>query len=140
MFGSLRLFLVPLAAAGLLALAPVVQASKAALPAVGTTGVEDGAKLFSKEAKEKAEKRIDALVREYRRGVLIETMDNVPERFRDKVKGKDTRNKAFADLALERYKAEKVGGAYLLIVKGESRTQASIGDRARDAGFTPSKR
>src|SRR5438128_360621 len=104
MFGSLRLFLVPLAAAGFLALVQPAHASKASDP--GRTGVDDGAKLFSTEAVEKADARLKALALKSGHGLFVETMDTVPTAWKKQVE--DNRDVAFPKLAEERYKAKNV--------------------------------
>jgi hypothetical protein len=82
---------------------------------------KDDAKLFSPEALKKAQETADRLFKEKKTDFVIETYD-APPRDADKVKamsGPD-RDKFFRELALERAKALKLSGVYVIITKNPS--------------------
>lgn len=138
MIGSLRLLFAPLLMGAMLALGlPLAEASKANSPP-GAAGVVDGAKMFSKEAVTKAEKKIDSLRRSHNRGLFIETMGTPPTAWEKKIKS--DRKKGFSELSVERAKDQGVRGVYVLICKEPAFVQIAVGNVTRDAGFTTSHR
>src|SRR5262245_32676891 len=130
MLGSLRTTLLALLAAGVL-----TQASGVAAAA----SVDDKAGLFSKEAVEKAEKKIAQLKRDYRRDVVIETFAEAPDV--DKASDKDKSRAYFSSWSQRRYDDRDVRGVYVLICKKPNWVAVRAGKKTEaDANFNTTRR
>lgn len=95
---------------------------------------KDGAKIFGAEAWKKLQPAVDRLYKEKATDFLIETMEVPPKSTPAKVKAMkpEEKEKFFHELVLERVKAEKIQGMYILICK--SPTYLYVGTTG-DANF-----
>jgi uncharacterized membrane protein YgcG len=116
-------WLVPAVLVGCLGLAHPARAEKEAF----AFKVKDGAKLFSKEAVEKANKKIEEVKRDYKKDLLIETAAAAPA---DKKS-----DEGFTRWAAERYREEDVRGVYVLICKDPPKFRIRVGERTSAKGF-----
>lgn len=89
--------------------------------------IDDKAGLFSKDALEKAEKKIADIRREFKRDVVIETFAEA----KDVEKAKADKTGYYRNWARERYADHKVEGVYVLISKSPTWVQLAVGDRTR---------
>jgi uncharacterized protein len=98
--------------------------------------VKDNAGFFSKEAIEKANKKITEIKRDFSKDLMIETFAEAA----DKEKVKENRAKYFAAWAKQRYEALDVQGIYVLMCKSPRRVEFYMGDRTKRKAFTPEDR
>ena len=106
-------------------------------------GVHDNAKMFGKEAVEKANEKIDAIRRDYKKDVCIETFANLPEKVQKDYEAavkSDSKRQFWDDFTEERYKKHDVKGIYLLIVEKPGHYQFGVGRLERDKVFTSEDR
>ncbi|MGL4555747.1 MAG: TPM domain-containing protein, partial [Gemmataceae bacterium] len=96
--------------------------------------VEDGAKLFGKEAVEKAERKIATFERGTHRDFVVETFAEAKDL--DKAKGPD-KGDYFRDWARDRYRTRGVQGVYVLVTREPGRVQVEVGDRTKAHGVSP---
>ena len=83
---------------------------------------KDAAKLFSAEAWKKVQPAVDQLFKDKGTDFLIETVEVPPKSTAEKVKAMsaEDREKFFHELVVERVKAEKIQGIYILICRSPS--------------------
>ena len=95
---------------------------------------KDGAKLFGEEAWKKVQPAADRLFKEKKTDLLIETFEAPPKGDADKVRvmSPAEREKFFREIALERVKAEKVRGVYVLVSQSPSTLYV---EQTADAGL-----
>jgi len=118
MLGSLRTALLAMLAAGVLTHASGVAAAAT---------VDDGAKLFSKDAVEKAEKKIAQIKRDYRRDVVVETFAEA----KDMKRAKENKNAFFEDWGEERSNRLGINGVHVLICKNPGRVEVTVRNQDR---------
>lgn len=110
-------------------------------PAFGTAAaavaptIKDEAKLFSEDARDKANQKLRQIYRDYHKDLLIETFPEVPKDLQKDLadKGKD---KFFADWALHKAREADVNGVYVLICKHPGHVQVEVGNETRKKAFT----
>jgi uncharacterized protein len=107
----------------------------AALPAAGLTfKVQDGAGLFSKDAVEKANKKIAEIKRRFDKDLLVETFKHPPDDLKKEYK-EEGKKKFFQDWSRSRYKSEGVRGVYVLICNDPRSLYVRAGDATTRKGF-----
>jgi hypothetical protein len=106
---------------------------------------KDGGKFFGEEAWKKLGTAADRLLKEKKTDLLVETFETPPKGDADKVKAMNPgdREKFFREIALERVKAEKLSGVYVLVCKSpaslyvettaDAGLPADTGKKVRDA-------
>lgn len=109
---------------------------------------KDGGKFFGEAAWKKLGAAAERLSKEKKTDLLVETFDTPPKGDADKVKAMSAtdREKFFRELAVERVKAEKLSGVYVLIcraptylyvdVTGDSGLPAETSKKVREALLT----
>jgi hypothetical protein len=101
--------------------------------------VKDEAALFSKDAVEKADKRIEEFHRTYNKTVAIETFAAPPEG-RKVPADKSQYGEFFDRWAKERYKDLGVRGVYVMICKEPRYVYTLVGRKTRAKAFTGADR
>jgi uncharacterized protein len=137
MFASLRWCFLTAVAVGLLGSLTPAEASKDS--SSKTFRVEDGAGLFSKEALDKADKKIEDIKRDYDRDLLIETIKEVPENRKTELKDMGE-GAFFRRWARERYKEKGSHGVYVLICKEPKYLYILVGEKTLEKAFKESNR
>lgn len=119
------------ALAGWLAVAAPVSAAVAPV-------IKDDGKFFSDEAREKADRKIKEIYREYNKDLLIETFPEVPaDRAKDvDLKDKAARDTFFEEWAKDRAHEAEVNGIYVLICKTPPHLQVLVGNETQKRAFT----
>jgi uncharacterized membrane protein YgcG len=101
--------------------------------------VKDEGKFFSKEALEKADKRIRAIYEKYKKDVILETATALSAE-QSKKMDEDGKNKYFARLANDRSKAVGLNGVYILIYKKPQHLQIHMDPDTQKKMFTAANR
>jgi uncharacterized protein len=133
MLASLRWFVTPAVLAGLIALT-AAPPGRADGPPDGFR-IKDGAKLFSQEAMDKAEKTIAKVKREYKQDLLVETYAEIPESLLPKYKAEQKRA-FFSNWARDRYNQAKVSGVLILVCKDPTYIFTEEGKQTGKRAFT----
>jgi uncharacterized membrane protein YgcG len=104
--------------------------------------IKDDGKFFTDEAREKADKEIREIHREFGKDFLIETFATVPaDLAKDAdLKDKDARNRFFEKWARERARGADVNGIYVLICKEPAHLQVEVGNETQKKAFTTEDR
>ena len=97
--------------------------------------LKDEGKFFSKEAIEKANKKIREIYEKYKKDVVVETLAELSEEQKKKLKD-EKESKFFVTLALARIKEVGVNGVYILICKSPRFLQIEMDTATRKATFT----
>ena len=134
MLSATRWLLVPALLAGCLGVAGPARGQKKE-PRATLVRVKDGAALFSKDAVEKADKRIEEIHRAYNKAVAIETFAAPPEG-RKAPAEKSQYGEFFDKWARERYKDLGVRGVYVMICKEPRYVYTLVGRKTRAKAFT----
>jgi hypothetical protein len=134
MFSSLRRLIIPALAIGL-CFAPLPGTTSRAAAASGLPfAVEDGAKMFGKDAREKANKKIEDIKRKYDRDLLIETIPEVPDNRKAELKDKG-KDAFFPKWSVQRYADKGVRGIYVLICTDPRRLEVRAGNKTLEKAF-----
>lgn len=133
MLASLRWLAAPALLAGLLGL--LVPANAGADGPADGFRVKDGAKLFTKEAMDKAEKTIAKIKHDYKQDLLIETYEEIPEGVRAKYKEEGT-EKLFRGWARQRYNQAGVSGVLILVTQKPGHVEVEEGKQTEKRAFT----
>ncbi len=96
--------------------------------------IKDDGKFFSKEAVEKANKKIREIYQKYKKDVVIETLGELSEEQKKKLKDEEP-SKFFPRLALERINTLGVNGVFILISKKPQRLQIEMDPGTRKSVF-----
>lgn len=131
----LRWLVIPSVLLGGLLLGPVRAASIA-------PEVRDEAGFFSPDAVRRANEVIQDIERDFKKDLLIETFPTVPADRAEEFKKLDSagRKKFFSDWAIERARAAKVNGVYIMLVKNPGHLQVEVGQETRKKAFTTANR
>lgn len=100
--------------------------------------VKDEGKFFSAEAIQKANRVIAEIKQNYRKDLIIETYQTVPDGQADKVRQmkSDARNQYFRSWTAERARAVKADGVFILICRDPSNLQVDGGKETARKHFT----
>jgi uncharacterized protein len=100
--------------------------------------INDEAKFFSDEAREKADKLIREIHHDFGRDLLIETFATVPANLAKDVdlKDKEARSRFFEKWARERAREADVKGIYILICKSPGHIEVEVGNETQKKEFT----
>jgi uncharacterized membrane protein YgcG len=101
--------------------------------------VKDGAKMFTKEGLEKADKMIKEIYRKFKKDVVVETYAEVPADLAKKLEDKGEKA-FFAEWASQRAKELGVNGIYLLVSKKPRYLYIEIDGATRKKAFTSADR
>jgi hypothetical protein len=110
--------------------------------AVFPPAIKDDGKFFAKETLEKANKKIRELYQKYKKDVVIETFESLPEEQQKKFDGlKDdaAKDRFFVELAQKRSQELGVNGLYIVIYKKPRRFETYV-DADSGKVFTEAKR
>lgn len=97
--------------------------------------VRDDGGMFSKEAVEKANKKIEEIKRTYNKDLLIETFNTPPDNLKKDYR-EEGKKQFFLDWSKRRYKSEDVRGVYVLICKKPQYLQVIMGEETAKKAFT----
>src|SRR5262245_49740696 len=132
-----RCLLLPALVAGWLGLAGLAQAGDD-LP----SNIHDRGKFFSKEAIEKANKRLDRIQRDKGVDVVIDTYPSIPankearyKEIREKAKSpREANERFFRQWGRELYKTESVDGVFILICRKPGVVHVEVGNKTTRRG------
>jgi hypothetical protein len=108
-------------------------------PGVLAAGVNDEGGFFSPGAVEKAEAKIDEIRRDYGKGMLIDTVANVPENQQAKYNELGKKD-FFVAWARQRAEEARAKGIYILICRKPAHVQVEIDRATRANAFTADDR
>jgi len=97
--------------------------------------IKDDGKFFTKEGLEKANKKIRDIYQKYRKDVVIETLADLSEEQKKKLK-EDKETKFFGSLAHNRINELGVNGVYMVISKSPRFLQIDMDPETRKKAFT----
>ena len=103
-------------------------------------GVHDNAKMFGEKAVKTATEMIDAIKRDYKKDVCIETFPKLLPDLQKEFDAADNKRQFWADLADKRYEKHDVKGVYLLIVEKPPHYQFGVGRLEKTKAFTSDDR
>jgi uncharacterized membrane protein YgcG len=101
--------------------------------------IKDEGKFFSKEALEKADKKIRSIYEKYKKDVIVETATALTAEQSRKM-DEDGKNKYFARMANERSKGVGLNGVYVLIFKKPQHLQIHMDPDTQKKMFTAANR
>jgi TPM domain len=105
--------------------------------------IDDKAKMFSPDAVEKANQKIEAIKRDYDEDVLVETHDELPTTAQKEYEGLSTakeKSRFWSEFVDARYKTRHVRGIYLLILQNPGHYQFAVGETTKAKAFTAKDR
>src|SRR4051812_45551854 len=79
--------------------------------------VKDDGKFFSKDALDKANKKIHEIYQKYKKDVVVETLEKLTPEQQKKYQEEEDKARFFARLALDRGREIGLNGIYIVIVK-----------------------
>jgi hypothetical protein len=98
--------------------------------------IKDDGKFFSKEALEKANKKIKDIYQKYKKDVVIETLGELTEEQKKKLKESTSETNFFGSLAHARIGELGVNGIYVVISKSPRFLQIDMDTDTRKKAFT----
>jgi uncharacterized membrane protein YgcG len=97
--------------------------------------VKDEGKFFSKDALDKADKKIKEIYDRFHKDVVVETFPSIPADLEAKYRELG-RKKFFVDWAQTRARNLGVNGIYILVTREPSHLQVEVGHRTEQKAFT----
>ena len=101
--------------------------------------IKDDGKFFSREALDKADKKIKEIYNRFGKDVVVETFPAIPAALEEKYKELG-RKKFFTDWAQARARDLGVNGLYILITKEPSHLQVEVNNKTEIKAFTTDDR
>ncbi len=104
----------------------------------GLGAIRDNSGFFSESAKSEATRKISELEQKYKKDLVIETFNEIPEEI---TQGVDLTNKAamgrlFEQWTVKQAKQQKVNGVYILLTKEPAHIQIVVGNDTQKKAFT----
>src|SRR5262245_14226545 len=138
MLTSLRLMAIPALLVGLLGFVSPAPAAKAADS--DPFKIQDSGNFFSKEAIDKANKKIAQIKRDFGKDLVIETIAEVSDSARDKVKDEAGKRSYFSNYAKNRYRELGAKGIYVILSKKPQWLEITSGEETNKKAFTSADR
>ena len=108
------------------------------LARAGLGAIRDNSGFFSESAKSEATRKISEIEQKYKKDLVIETFNEIPEEIKQ---GVDLTNKAamgrlFEQWTVKQAKQQKVNGVYILLSREPAHIQIVVGNETQNKAFT----